>query len=297
MTAALHDALTLDQARSAARSGDLDHAVRLLDGVASPTAAALDLRARVHAQRGELDRADRYWAQALLLDPDHAGARQGRETIARLRRRRPIRAVVLTTAVAALAVGAVAVASARTGSPAPSSLPSSLPSSSPVPAPSVALPSPTAASPPPVDRRTEIGRLVGVPGTRIDRRAEDVRVVFTSGLFSSGTRLANGSSALLGTVGKRLRTARVTVTVVGHTVPVAGGRTSGGSTTAYARAQVAAQRLAAASGLPLTSYPLATADQSEGPWPDAARNRTVTLLLRPETARITNAAGAADRSG
>lgn len=273
MTVALRDALTLDQARSAARSGDLDHAVRLLDGVVSPTAAALDLRARVHAQRGELDRADKYWEQALLLDPDYADARRGRETIARLRRHRPIRAVVITAAVAALAIGGVAVASARTESPSPLPLP--------LPSPSVALPSPTASRPPPVDRLTEIARLVSVPGVRTDRRADDIRVVFSSGVFSSGTRLADGAPALLGTVGKRLRTAHVTVTVIGHTVPVAGGRTSGGSTTAYARAQVAARRLAAASGLPLTSFTLATADQSDGPWPDAARNRTVTLLLHP----------------
>jgi hypothetical protein len=105
--------------------------------------------------------------------------------------------------------------------------------------------------------------------------------VFTAGLFTSDLRLADGARTVLRTVGGRLRQAGVTVTVVGHTVPVAGGRTSGGSTTAYARAQTVAGHLSTSSGLPLTTFTLATADQSQGPWPEPDRNRTVTLLLRP----------------
>jgi hypothetical protein len=69
------------------------------------------------------------------------------------------------------------------------------------------------------------------------------------------------------------------VTVVGHVVAVPGGRIRGGSWVALARAQVVAARLAAESGLPLTSFTLRSADQTDGPHPWAARNRTVTLLI------------------
>jgi hypothetical protein len=118
-------------------------------------------------------------------------------------------------------------------------------------------------------------------GVKAEVRTGDVRLVFTAGVFSADTTLAPGAEALLVGVGRRLSRVEVTTTVVGHTVPVRGGRVSGGSVVAYARAEVAAQRLATAAGLPLTAFVLATADQSEGPWSEAARNRTVTILLRP----------------
>ena len=44
---------------------------------------------------------------------------------------------------------------------------------------------------------------------------------------------------------------------------------------------MAARELAAASGRPLAEFVLVSAEQSEGPFPDARRNRTVTILLRP----------------
>ena len=64
-------------------------------------------------------------------------------------------------------------------------------------------------------------------------------------------------------------------------VAVPGGRTSGGSSVAHGRALRAAQQLADGSGLPLTAFTLVSADQADGPFPDAARNRTVSLLVTP----------------
>ncbi|MGH3242437.1 MAG: hypothetical protein ACRDNL_18820, partial [Spirillospora sp.] len=63
---ALRAELTMDRARSAARAGDLDTALRLLselDNAKAAGPAALDLLARVHAQRGEYKEADACWAR------------------------------------------------------------------------------------------------------------------------------------------------------------------------------------------------------------------------------------------
>ena len=308
LRSALDGRLTLVRARAAARAGDLDDAARLLDGLDAATAGtvpALDLRARVHAQRGDLAEADRCWATVLERDPDDADARAGRATIARIRGgRRPRPVLTPGRAVAAGAAAlAAAVAAGLLGLPAGNDTPVARPSPArPSPAgPSQAGPSSGGPAVPVSDverlRRTvasleadrraadraldRLADAAAAPGVRIERRADHVRLVFTTGVFRTGTRLAPGAGPLLTGVGRRLAAARAVTTVVGHTVPVPGGRTRGGSTVAYARAQVAAQRLAAASGLPLTAFTLATADQSDGPYPDAARNRTVTLILRP----------------
>jgi hypothetical protein len=62
-------------------------------------------------------------------------------------------------------------------------------------------------------------------------------------------------------------------------VAVPSGPATGGSVIALERAEVAAQHLAGAAGLPLTAFLLATADQARQPFPDDARNRTVTLVI------------------
>ncbi|RKT55178.1 tetratricopeptide repeat protein [Saccharothrix australiensis] len=301
MTESLHAALsrhlTLDRAHTAARAGDLDRAARLLDeldAAGGSTADSLDLRARVHAQQGDLAAADACWVRVLRLSPDDSRARAGRDTIARIasgHRARPLltagRAVAATAAVVGVALVGAVVAGV-----------------------------PDRASPPPVasadagdDRIDEqqwlaqqlaaaehareeaadrlardldaLAAAFALPGVRAERRAEDVRLVFDSGLFSADAEFAPGSWPLLAEVGRRLAGVRAAATVVGHVVAVPGGRTSGGSTVALWRAQAAAQALAEGGGLPLTAFTLTTADQSEGPFPDAPRNRTVTLVLRP----------------
>ncbi|WP_033344629.1 hypothetical protein [Catenuloplanes japonicus] len=288
MSTALHYALTLDRAWAAARDGDLERAARLLDPIA-PTIAVLDLRARIHAQRGDLARADACWAQVQRLDPQHEPARRGRAAIAAHRYRRPAMAGAAVLVLVALVAGGVVWLPA----PAEAPLPAAAPPEAPVPA----------AAPTTIDpevqrvrqqmdelaasaalhrqRLSEIAAALAMPGLVTEPRDDDVRVVFDLGLFTGDTRLAEGAFTTVTAVGRRLPDLRVTATVVGHSVPVAGERNSGGTTTAYARAQVAAGLLSEASGLPLTAFTLATADQSQGPHPETARNRTVTLLVRP----------------
>jgi hypothetical protein len=288
----LHDRITLGQAHTAAWAGDLDRAARLLDDLDAAMAsspASLDLRARIHAQRGDLDDADVCWARVLLLHPENPEAAAGRATIARIRAGRPARPLLTAGRVAVLAAVLVTVVAADLvrihygdGDPPPATAAAP---PDPAPAEIQRLERQIAAAQDQTRVRSrELDRIAAtftIPGVRAQRRATDVRLVFTDGLFRSGTDLARGSRPLLARVGRRLTGLRVSTTVVGHTVAFPGGRTSGGSPTAYARAQVAAQELATAAGLPLTAFTLATADQSAGPHPEAPRNRTVTLVLRP----------------
>ncbi|MFB7701694.1 hypothetical protein ACFC0H_07320, partial [Streptomyces niveus] len=97
---ALHLQLAVSRAHSAARAGDLDLAARLLDelgeldgpgepgepgGVGRATVvAALNLRAKVHAQRGELPEADACWSRVEALAPDDPDAAAGRRRLAEI---------------------------------------------------------------------------------------------------------------------------------------------------------------------------------------------------------------------
>ncbi|BEL04860.1 hypothetical protein Q0Z83_030510 [Actinoplanes sichuanensis] len=269
-TAGVSEELALDRARAAARSGDLDGALELLGG---DSPAALDLRARVHAQRGEFDAADAAWARVLAADPSHAGAAAGRRAIAGRGRRRLVTAGGAALVVLVLVSGAVLLVG-QPDEPGSMSAPATPVTTVPSPAPSPSVTASPASSP---DR---LLRGLAVAGVTVRARGAATEVVFDEGLFVRGDTLRTGAGATLERVGRALRDAGdVTVTVVGHAVPVTGGRTAGGSTTALARAQVAAARLARASGLPLTSFQLVSADQKDGPHGSPEGNRTVTLLV------------------
>ncbi|MEV5895199.1 hypothetical protein [Nonomuraea fuscirosea] len=347
MSDALRIRLTLDRARAAARNGDLDTALRLLDKL-DPTAAdapdqagagtgaaadpgsdgassavvVLDLRARVHAQRGELAEADRCWAAVQELSPGDAAAAEGRRTIERIgagRRRvrplvRPGRSVLAAAAVTAvvLAGGAVvALGAAGRGAGAPASpvradaltgrVAALEAERTAVEAERAAVEAERAA----VEReRAELaaagerrtaaavrldaglaaiaGRL-SMPGVTVRRRSQDVYVRFATGLFPHSADVSPRGRALLRGLGRRMAGMDVRITVVGHALPVPGGRTRGGSVVALGRALVAARHLAEGGGLPRTSFTLISADQSDNPHRQPPRNRTVTLRITPQS--------------
>jgi hypothetical protein len=301
---ALGRQLTLNRAHAAAHAGDLELAGRLLDeldAAGASTEASLDLRARVHAQQGNLPEADAFWARVLLLAPDDKDAQAGRDTIARIRagrRARPlinisrVAAVGATTVGVALVSGVAWVASSQ-GDSAPRAAASSngrvtevrrleQQVASLASARKAAEGARRAAAERRAQELASIAAAFRMPGVRVERRAVDVRLVFRAGVFLPDTaEFAPGSRPLLNKVGRRLARVKASTTVVGHSVAIAGGRTGGGSTVALWRAQIAAQALAASGKLPLTAFTLATADQSNGPFADAARNRTVTLVFRP----------------
>jgi type VI secretion system protein ImpK len=124
-----------------------------------------------------------------------------------------------------------------------------------------------------------ISTTVTVPGIIVDQEPTAVRILFKQGLFTRSTELAPGADALLARLAPKLTGTKVTV--IGHSVLQPGDQSTGGTRTALARARLASQHLADAGDLPLTAFTLTTADQSKPPFPDAARNRTVTLLLTP----------------
>jgi hypothetical protein len=301
-TTVLRTGLAVSRAAAIARRGDLDVAADLLTDLPDDDPAVLDLLARIRAQQGRWPEADQHWARVLELDPANATAAQGRAVIAAIlagkRRQRPIGpAVVLATAGTTLAVLLAAGVVVLPGEPTPRAQPPSAPpASAPSADPALAerrraedlrrqLERIEADETAATRRRTaqldDISKALAMPGVIVKRRPEAVEVYFRNGLFSSELRLTSTGADLLTDVGRRLAKLDASITVVGHSVAVPGGRTSGGSGTALDRAHIAARRLADAARLPLTAFTIRTADQRESPFEQAARNRTASLILTP----------------
>ncbi|GAB3976674.1 hypothetical protein V1634_27620 [Plantactinospora veratri] len=304
MTApALSTDLALSRATAAARRGDLDGAAEALVALDGDEPAVLDLLARIRAQQGRWREADECWAAVQAIDPGHEGAAAGRRAVAAIlagdRRARPVAPPVRLAAAGAVVVAVVAGTVVV--------LPSLSASPPARPAASVTTPTPDAAALDAERRRAAelqgrlaqieaeqaaaaralaarldaIARGVTLPGVVVKRRPDAVEVYFRRGLFSRDAWLTANGADVLADVGRRLPDLDVAVTVVGHSVPVPGGRTSGGSGTALSRARVAARELAEAGDLPLTAFTLRSADQSQGPFREPARNRTASLVLTP----------------
>ncbi|MFV2022538.1 tetratricopeptide repeat protein [Micromonospora sp. LOL_023] len=297
--------LAINRASAAARRGDLDEAARLLTALGTPESAALDLLARIRAQQGDWSAADELWSRVQRFDPDHPGAADGRRVVGAIlagrRRRRPVASPgrVATAAgmlVVAFAGGLVAVSGNGT---AETTQPTAVASPSTVDPALVRSrnradtlqrqlaeieAAEAAAARRLADQVAAISRALTMPGLIVTRRSGTVEVYFSEGLFVRDTQLTSDDAEPLTAVGRRLGELDCSITVVGHSVPVPGGRTSGGSATALARARFAAMRLASASGLPLTAFTLRTADQPDNPFKEDARNRTVSLVLTPAQA-------------
>lgn len=335
--------LTVRRAHSAARAGELDLAARLLDeldesielvaGRVGPgkdgtesdddveratVLAALNLRAKVHAQQGELTEADACWSRVEAVDPDDPDAAAGRRTLAKIaagrRHPRPVvhtgRVAVLAAALAGatliggggwlLATGldgdgdrdrrsSGSVTEADTGS---ERLREESRRADELTARLAAIEEGVTTA---AERRDStldtLEKRLAMPGVQIRRHADDVQLVFSAGVFPYDSVISPEGASALTEIGRRLaglESGAVTVetTVVGHSVAVPGGAPSGGSVVALDRARVAAQYLARDSDLRLTDVRLVSADQRRGPFPateaNAPRNRTVTLLITPK---------------
>ncbi len=296
--------LTVARAAAAARAGDLDAALRELDRYDDPAVTrnrdVTELRARVHAQRGELDAAEQCWRQLLDENPEDESAAAGLARVRRFRRRgpaaalgrarhrsRPAVAVVLCAGVVAGAAWALTLL--------PSDDPEQPPDSAAVPgADQDVQQEPTEdeqqerAEAEAAAQRTEaldaLAEAVRTPGAQVVRHEDSVEVVFDQGLFYEAAELTDVGAAQLARVGERLAGQRnLRVEVLGHIADVPGAPTSGGSDTSMWRAMVAARALADASGRPLTGFVIASAEQRDAPHDTDAANRTVTLILTPET--------------
>ncbi|MEJ2885447.1 hypothetical protein [Actinomycetospora aeridis] len=265
--------MALAEARDAARAGDLAGAREHLDGLDSADPEVLDLRARVLAQDGDLDGAEQAWRALDAARPGDPAAAAGLAAVADLRsgRRRRRRVVVVAGVVVLLGAVAVGGTLAAGGPSAPEAPVAAAPGTPVTPAPvPAAVPDPAPA----------LADALARPGLTARARDGVVEVTFDEGLFAGGTTLTTGGRRLLADLGPRLVGQVREVEVVGRSVAVAGGPSSGGSTVALARAQSVAAALAE-DGPPLTTFDLAAAEQTRTSGDDAARSRTVELRLTP----------------
>ncbi|MFC4628304.1 OmpA family protein [Promicromonospora alba] len=288
-----------------ARAGRYDDARRLLDAVGgqdSDDVAVLDLLARVHAQRGDLTRADACWARVERLDPEHAGALDGRRRIRTMwSGKRPGGGLMLGAAAACLllAGGGVATGWALASRPADQQAD-----------PAVAqeltqlrhdLNQIRTATPPPSDGATaegttsreaalrEVRDALGDPRWTTTLDARSVLVTFRDPVFEAGgAETSRGGAGTLTSLAGRLRDlADVEVTVVGHTsdtAPVPGSRYRDNAEVSLARALAAAQVVSSGSGIPLSAIDVAGAGDVDPPYPNTdeanrTRNQTVTVAI------------------
>lgn len=296
---------TVADAALHARAGRYDAARRLLDAVGgqhSDDVEVLDLLARVHAQRGDLARADACWARVEDLDPEHTGARDGRRRIrAMWSGKRTGGGLVLVGAAAAcllLASGGVATGWALASRPADQQ-------ADPAVAQELArlrhdLSQIRTATPPPSDGATpgttareaalrEVRDALGDPRWTTTLDARSVLVTFRDPVFEAGgaETSRSGADTLTSLAGLLGDLADVEVTVVGHTsdtAPVPGSRYLDNAEVSLARALAAAQVISSGGGIPLSAVDVAGAGDVDPPYPNSdeanrARNQTVTVAI------------------
>jgi outer membrane protein OmpA-like peptidoglycan-associated protein len=130
--------------------------------------------------------------------------------------------------------------------------------------------------------------FAGAPGLIAHVDAGAVTITFADGVFSAGNRLSDNGSAALADLSRRLgpSVADVSITVVGHTEDAQPSGYPSSDALGLARAMAAAERMSEASGLPLSTFALSSSGMANPPFPnttaaDRARNRTVTVVVRP----------------
>ncbi|MEU6712850.1 OmpA family protein [Nonomuraea sp. NPDC046802] len=278
--------LVVAQARTLARSGRHGEAAELLEELQEePSVAVLDLLARIHAQQGDFDRADQYWAEAERLAPGSAEIADGRRRIAAMRpaaRRRRLGkglaaacAVLVTGAVLALLVDLrMETAELRT---------SQRPAALPVSQEPAASPTPVTISP--SAKPDVLARMrLDVPGIQVRRSPGELSIVFKEALFTQGTELTSGGRAVLDGLGRRLRpyAGELEVAVVGHTdrnALLPGGEYASNTDLGLARATYVREVLRTTSQIPTSRFTLSSLGGVMPPYRDDARNRTVTLRI------------------
>ena len=269
--------LALAQARILARHGRYAEAEELLTEArddAEPSVALLDLLARVHAQQGQLDEADRCWAEVERLVPDNKEATDGRRRIAGVRAgRRRSGTIVLRVAAGVVVVAALALLidtrvavgrrpEERTVSAAPTA-------------------GAPAARPSPADVLSQMD--LRTPGVHVRRTPGEIAVTFDKGLFRDGVTLSPGGRAVLRALGARLRpyAMKISVDVIGETdqraVPPGSGY-AGNTELGTLRATVVREALRRQAGIPTARFSVSSLGGATRAG-SAARSRTASLRI------------------
>ncbi|REE97130.1 OmpA family protein [Thermomonospora umbrina] len=275
-------AVTVEHARSLARSGHLAEAADLLEPLcaeADPGTAPHMLLACVYAQQGRWWDADRIWAAAQELGMGTPAVAAARRRVALLgeqgRRSAPwgrwLPAATAFLAVAALVLLVDVWRDDRTIREASA-------------APPVVSPRSSRTVSSLADVRPEVA------GAQVERSAGELSVTFPRGLFSRGATLSSDGRATLGRLGGALRAhaGRLNVLVIGHTDPRPPGPDSGFATNAELgelRAAVVREALRSASGLSTSAFTLSTLADAASAAGDGRSARTVTLRISPAGAR------------
>lgn len=287
--------LLISRARSAARAGEREEALRLLSSVPEPQPrAVLDLLARLHAQQGNLKQAAAHWHEVRQRHPQDAEAAAGLARIERLQRRgavgalsrhRTVVAAVCAAAVAGLvALPVLAGDDAAPGPPAHAGTTSLFDQLRDQQRAAQQATEDRAASMQQAaqsrQRLEDLARSLRAPGTQAEVHEEGVDVIFTEALFSRADHLTPGGELRLVRLGKALTGQEVRMTVYGHAATVGDAPDRGGSVTSLWRALIAARELSQSSGRPLTAFTTKSADQRDAPHRTAAGNRTVTITVQ-----------------
>ncbi|WP_132236678.1 OmpA family protein [Promicromonospora sp. AC04] len=299
---------TVAEATQHARAGRYDSARRLLDTVGgqdSDDVEVLDLLARIHAQRGDLARADACWARVEQLDPEHGGAREGRRRIQTTwAGRRPRAGAAAGAAVVGLLLAAGGAAAGWSLAPRPADEHTTDPAVAQelarlrdemgeLRAAVAAEPGSTTPSAAPEqaaqDRLRQIREALADPRWTTTLGARSLVLTFRDPVFQAGgaETSARGDDALTGLAGRLGGLADVSVTVVGHTsdtAPVPGSPYANNAEVGLARALAAAQVVSSGSGIPLSAVDVASAGDVDPPYPNTdeanrTRNQTVTVTL------------------
>lgn len=285
--------LALARATDLARAGRYDDAGTLLADDPSP--AALDLLARMHAQRGRLAEADECWARAGAAGG--SGYERERQRVAALQQRRMGTSRLLRRiglALLALAVLAAALllwfrpAGGGTGE-----LADLRAQQDGISRQLETLESRLAAPPAAPSEEPDLGGLAAElpPSLQVREAGAELLITLPVAPFDSGIGLTPEGEATLGELGGRLagRAEEVSVRVVGHTddiPPRLGGPFADNAELGLARALAAARQLSVTSGIPLDGFAVASAGDAAAPFPNTddasrARNRTVTIEVGP----------------
>lgn len=284
--------IKLLRATERAQDGDLEAALVLLSQI-QPTLAAIDLRARIELQRGNLENARALWNEVLEKSPGYSSAKKGLRalelTASRgkvLRRYAPVAGAVL------LGLGGLAVWVPASLKKAPETkvVAQSMlqPSAAAEPAAIVAAPesAPVAAVAEPVASLPEIELPAGVT---LRREGHVQSYVFDEALFSEGVYFTAGARERLTALGRALEPHldAIEIELVGHvdSNPESHDRRYNDNTElALSRANAALGRLVRTTHISAERFGLRAVGERIGPYEEATpdpRNRTVEIRVQP----------------
>jgi hypothetical protein len=285
--------IKLLRATERAQDGDLDAALVLLSET-QPTLAAIDLRARIELQRGNLENARALWNEILEKAPDYSSAKKGLRALelaasrGRAWRRYAPVAVAASFVLAALTF---LLPSSVKKAPDTNVVPQSiLPLSAAaeraasVPAPQRNEPAETTAVEEPASPPPDIELPAGVT-LRLDGHARSY--VFDAALFSEGVRFSAGARERLTALGRALEPHLDTIAIelVGHVdsnPEPAGRRFHDNTELALSRANAALGRLVRTTHIPAERLGLRALGEHPGPFEGLshdARNRTIEIRV------------------